>query len=83
MANFEKPAEPENEVAITNEMQMRLAVRLFGFDSGDAVMKWIDKYSPDFRKLIKTHPEYVREYQNDPEGIITLVEEALYEKESA
>lgn len=83
MINFENPYTREQLPDITNEMQAGLALRRSGFDSDDAVIKWIEKYSPMFRQLIEARPEYVKEYESDPEGVLGQIEKEIYKGEKA
>ena len=89
MLNFEikkpylKEESKEGLLDTTNEMQGKLALRYFNFDSKDAITKWIDEYSSRFRSIIDAHPEYVKEYESDPEGVLDQIEKEIYKGEKA
>jgi len=79
--NFEQPTpEKESNPEKTNEMQIKLALRFYGFDSDEKVMNWIQEYSPQFREVINQHPKYMQEYEHNPEETLDKIEREMYEK---
>ncbi len=68
---------------IKNEMQVKLALRLYGFGSDEKVNEWINEYSEKFRQIMEESPEILAEYAKDSEEALSKVEKMLYEKETA
>jgi len=64
----------------SNEMQVALVNRRYGFTSNEAAEEWIGQYAGPFHKLVvEQHPEIVERFATDPDAALAAAEELLYE----
>lgn len=65
-----------------NEMQIKLAARLYGFEiDDDHFFNWEEKYSEKFAEVVKTHPDLLCEYvSGDSDQALERVSDLIYEK---
>lgn len=65
-----------------NEMQIKLAARLYGFEiDDDHFFNWEEKYSKKFDEVTKSHPELINEYASGDSGkALDEVANLLYEE---
>ncbi|MSU55620.1 MAG: hypothetical protein EXS46_03750 [Candidatus Taylorbacteria bacterium] len=67
---------------LRNKMQLDLADAFYGFESDDKRMEWIEKYSRDFGVLVKSNPEILEHYKNNPREAIERAGRILYVTET-
>lgn len=75
--NFESLHSQEGNLAITNAMQSELMVRLWGGKNQDKALQWIEENGAHFRTFITEHPELIKQWRDDREGVMSALEEEL------
>lgn len=71
------PQEPTNDAEkaqITgNLMQFKLAEK-----GGEELLDFIDKHGLQFRQALDAHPEYLEQFESDPDGVIEELSKIVY-----
>jgi|GEM_PF-7063372 hypothetical protein len=72
-----------NNLKVTNEMQVALADRFFGFGDDEKRLEWVEKHSKRFREVITNYPELPDLYLQDSDRALEQLEALLYQEQSA
>lgn len=80
MENFENPLYKKEGIELINKIQIELIERFHGDFSNEVAMEWISNHSAGFREILEEN-DYLEKYKNNPEVILTEIEEKLYKKE--
>ena len=67
-----------DEMFLSNLMQIKLTERFYGFISNEAMMKWIEMYAKPFRELVTREPQLIGKFRKNQEEALAEVEEKLY-----
>ena len=62
-----------NRLEVTNQMQMQLASM-----HGEEMGYFIDKRAEGFRSLIDAHPEFLEQFEKEPQTTLKKIEPLLY-----
>lgn len=65
--------ELDKHILIGNMMQIELAER-----HDEDLSHFIETRAGTFREIISTHPEYLEEFEADPEGTLKKIEDTIY-----
>ena len=49
-------------------------------ESGIDKIEWIEKYSPKYREIIESHPQFIEEYKTDKSELKEQIKNLLYEE---